>query len=294
MQKTILVTGANGQLGRAVKKAYAGQDVTLIETEAPAVAGKTGHRALDITDAGQVAAAVADAKADVIINCAAYTAVDKQEEDSDLSYLINAIGPRNLAMAAERHGAQLIHVSTDYVFDGRASRPYTEWDPTSPQSVYGRSKLAGEQMVQMFCGRFAILRTAWLYGDGNNFARTMLRLSGTHDTVSVVDDQTGTPTSADALSLAVRALAFTDNYGIFHATCEGSCSWADFAEEVFRLAGKDTRVERVSTAEYTKKNPQSAPRPMYSILDNMMLRLTGACTFPDWHEALEDYMRQMI
>ena len=286
----VLLTGANGQLGRAMNRALSHDSVTIINTEAPAIAEKCDMRALDITDVDVVLAAMREEQPDVIVNCAAYTAVDKQESDIDLSYKINAIGARNLAIAASDTGARLAHVSTDYVFDGKGTRPYLEFDRTDPVSVYGKTKLAGEEFVKAFADRYYILRTAWLYGDGNNFVRTMLRLAETHDQVSVVRDQVGTPTSAAELALAIRHLYTTDNYGIFHATCEGDCSWADFAEEIFSLAGKQTQVNRVTTAEYTAMNPQSAVRPAYSILDNYMLRLTSDYRFADWHDAIRSYM----
>ena len=286
----VYLTGANGQLGRAMNRALSHDSVTIINTEAPAIAEKCDMRALDITDVDVVLAAMREEQPDVIVNCAAYTAVDKQESDIDLSYKINAIGARNLAIAASDTGARLAHVSTDYVFDGKGTRPYLEFDRTDPVSVYGKTKLAGEEFVKAFADRYYILRTAWLYGDGNNFVRTMLRLAETHDQVSVVRDQVGTPTSAAELALAIRHLYTTDNYGIFHATCEGDCSWADFAEEIFSLAGKQTQVNRVTTAEYTAMNPQSAVRPAYSILDNYMLRLTSDYRFADWHDAIRSYM----
>ena len=289
----VLLTGANGQLGRAMNRALSHDSVTIINTEAPAIAEKCDMRALDITDVDVVLAAMREEQPDVIVNCAAYTAVDKQESDIDLSYKINAIGARNLAIAASDTGARLAHVSTDYVFDGKGTRPYLEFDRTDPVSVYGKTKLAGEEFVKAFADRYYILRTAWLYGDGNNFVRTMLRLAETHDQVSVVRDQVGTPTSAAELALAIRHLYTTDNYGIFHATCEGDCSWADFAEEIFSLAGKQTQVNRVTTAEYTAMNPQSAVRPAYSILDNYMLRLTSDYRFADWHDAIRSYMEEL-
>ena len=286
----LLITGANGQLGRAVNRVFAADGVTLVNTEAAFVAKEHGMRALDITNVDEVTDAVRAEKPDVIINCAAYTAVDKQENDVELSYRINAVGPRNLAIAANACGVKLVHVSTDYVFDGNGKRPYIEFDATCPSSVYGKTKLAGEEFVKTFANRFFILRTAWLYGDGNNFAKTMLRLSETHDEVSVVNDQVGSPTSAAELAKAIRHLIPTDNYGLFHATCEGDCSWAEFAEEVFRMNGRKTRVNKITTEEYVKNNPASAPRPNYSILDNYMLRLTSDHRFADWRDAYREFV----
>lgn len=289
----ILITGANGQLGRQMNRALADSGHEILNTEAGAAALSCGFAALDITGVEACLSAVRSFRPEVIVNCAAYTAVDKQETDEALSYRINAIGPRNLAIAAREAGARLVHISTDYVFDGSGTRPYREDDRTSPASVYGRSKLMGEDFVRSFADRYYILRTAWLYGDGNNFVKTMLRLSESRDEVSVVEDQTGTPTSTKELANAVVSLMTTDNYGLFHATCEGDCSWADFAEEIFARAGKQTRVNRVSTEEYTAMNPASAPRPKYSILDNYMLRITDGYRFADWRSAFADYLKEL-
>ena len=215
----------------------------------------------------------------------------QQEKDVDPAYKINAIGPRNLAIAAQELSAKLVHVSTDYVFDGKGTRPYTEFDKPNPVSIYGKTKLAGEEFVKQFSSRSFILRTAWLYGEGRNFLKTMLKLSETHDEISVVDDQLGSPTSAAELARAVRYIYKTDNYGLFHATCEGSCAWADFSEEIFRLTGKSTRVNRVSSRQYKEMNPDSADRPAYSILDNYMFKLTSDYRFAGWKAALEEFLK---
>lgn len=280
--KKIIVTGANGQLGRAVNIEFADRsDVELVNTDVAE---------LDITDIDKVLAFVREIKPAAIINCAAHTNVDACETQVDLAYRINAIGPRNLAIAAADQNAKLMHISTDYVFDGHGTRPYTEFDPTGPQSVYGTTKLAGEQMVRQFAKDFYIIRTAWLYGDGKNFARTMMRLAQDRDRITVVNDQVGSPTSASELAKAVKSLIFTDNYGLFHGTCEGSCSWADFATRVLKLAGSSTEIVPITSEEYGAP----ANRPHYSILDNYMLRLTGGYTFADWETAIEEYMRNEL
>ena len=284
--KKILVTGCNGQLGRAINQEY-GNEVEFINTDVQAGDGVT---ALDITKVEDVLALVRGKKPDVIINCAAHTAVDLCEQQWDSAYRINAIGPRNLSIAASEVDAKLIHVSTDYVFDGNGSRPYTEFDAPGPNSAYGKTKLEGENFVKAFAGKYFILRTAWLYGDGKNFVKTMLRLSENHDQVTVVDDQVGCPTSALELAKMIHFLEPTENYGLFHAVCGGSCSWADLAEETFRLAGKNTVVERVSTEEYCRRNPGQAPRPAYSILDDYMLKLTSDFRMADWKDALKVYL----
>lgn len=279
--KKIIVTGCNGQLGRAVNQVYAGNtEYTCVNTD-------VGE--LDITDVDAVLAFAREIKPYAIINCAAYTAVDACETDEDAAFQINAVGARNLSIAATETDSKLIHISTDYVFPGDGVRPYRETDATGPKSAYGRTKLAGENFVRDFAGKYFIIRTAWLYGDGNNFARTMLRLSETRDEVSVVMDQLGSPTSAAELAKAVAYLVPTENYGTFHGTCEGWCSWADFAEEVFRLAGKRTRVKAVTTEEYGSKTQ----RPAYSVLDNYMFRLTTDFEFADWKKAIAEYIRTL-
>lgn len=285
--KKILVTGCNGQLGRAINKEYANEHVEFINTDVQSGEGVT---ALDITRIEAVMKLARDTRPDVIINCAAHTAVDLCETQWDSAYKINAIGPRNLSIAATEIGAKLVHVSTDYVFDGKGTKPYTEFDAVNPNSAYGKTKLEGERFVEQFAQRYFIVRTAWLYGDGKNFAKTMLRLSETNDTVSVVNDQFGSPTSAVELAKMIHFLEPTENYGLFHGTCEGSCSWAEFAEEVFRLAGKNTKVKGITTEEYNAEHPVAAARPAYSVLDNYMLKLTSDYQMADWQDAIKAYI----
>ena len=287
--KKILVTGCNGQLGRAIRKEYEKEDVTFINTD---VAEAEGIRALDITDIDSVLTLTREVKPDVIINCAAHTNVDACETQWDLAYKINAIGPRNLSIAAAELGAKMIHVSTDYVIEGNGTRPYTEFDAPNPVSAYGKTKLEGERFVREFAGKYFIFRTAWLYGDGKNFAKTMLRLAESHEEVSVVCDQQGSPTSAVELARAIHHYEPTENYGVFHATCEGDTNWAEFAEAVFARAGKQTKVNHVTSEQYAKMNPASAKRPAYSILDNYMMRLTDGYRMADWQMALDEYMQQ--
>ena len=230
-------------------------------------------------------------KPDVIINCAAFTNVDGCEKEEDKAFVANAIGPRNLAIASNKYGAKLIHVSTDYVFNGNATKPLIETDTPDPVSAYGRTKLAGENFVRDFSDRFFILRTAWLYGEGHNFVKTMLKLSETHDTVSVVKDQLGTPTSASELAKMIHVLEPTENYGIFHATCEGDTNWADFTEAIFKKKGIATKVNHVTSEEYKAMSPASADRPHYSILEDRMLKLTTDYRMADWETALDKYLR---
>ena len=288
--KKILVTGCNGQLGRAIRKEYADSNVEFINTD---VTEGDGVKALDITDVNAVLKMVEETKPDVIINCAAHTNVDVCETQWDLAYKINAIGPRNLSIAASKAGAKMIHVSTDYVFEGNGTRPYTEFDEPNPVSAYGKTKLEGENFVKAFADKYFILRTAWLYGEGKNFVKAMLRLAETHDEVSVVSDQLGSPTSAVELAKMIHHLEPTENYGVFHATCEGDTNWAEFAEAIFKRAGKNTKVNHVTSEQYAKMNPASANRPAYSILDNYMLRLTSDFKMADWQDALDVYMKTL-
>lgn len=284
--RKILVTGCNGQLGRAIQQVY-GQEVEFILTDV--VEGEK-ITSLNIMELDEVLSFVEEKKPDVIINCAAATNVDGCEKDWDFAYKLNAIGPRNLAIAATKIGAKLVHVSTDYVFPGNASKPITEFDQPAPISAYGKTKYEGEKFVQQFADKWFIVRTAWLYGDGKNFVKTMLNLSQNHDELSVVCDQFGSPTSALELARMIHHIEPTSNYGIFHGTCEGSTNWADFTEEIFKLKGISVKVNHVTSKQYKEMNPNSADRPHYSILDNYMLRLTTNYMMADWHDALKEYL----
>lgn len=284
--KKILVTGCNGQLGRAIQKEY-GDSVEFILTDV--VEGEK-ISPLNIMDLDEVLGFVEKTQPDVIINCAAATNVDGCEKDWDFAYKLNALGPRNLAIAATKVDAKLVHVSTDYVFPGNATQPITEFDQPGPISAYGKTKYEGEKFVQQFAKKFFIVRTAWLYGDGKNFVKTMLSLAETRDELSVVCDQLGSPTSAKELAKMIHHLEPTDNYGIFHGTCEGDTNWADFTEEIFRIKGINCKVNHVTSEEYKAMNPASADRPHYSILDNYMLRLTTGYMMADWKDALKEYL----
>ena len=280
--KKVLITGCNGQLGRALNQLLAGQDIEIINTDVDT---------LDICDREQVLRLVKDNKPNTIINCAAHTAVDKCETDKENAHRINALGPENLALAAKEVDARMIQVSTDYVFDGSGKEPYVESDKPCPQSVYGSTKLAGEQAVINTTDKYYIVRTAWLYGDGNNFVKTMLRLAEERDTITVVNDQFGSPTSALELGRMLLHIADTEDYGIYHGTCEGFTNWYEFAMEIFRLAGKTVNVVPVTTEEY----PASvAKRPAYSVLENQKLNSQGSYRMKDWKAALEEYMADII
>ena len=288
--KKIIVTGANGQLGRAINGIYKGSaEFELVNTDF----NVEGIRNLDITNLEDVISLFEEVKPYAVINCAAHTAVDLCEVQKDAAYKINAIGPRNLSIAATKTGAKLMHISTDYVFKGDEPLPRTEFDQTNPKAMYGITKLHGENFVKQFAKDWFIIRTAWLYGDGKNFVKTMLRLSETHDEITVVDDQIGSPTSALELAKAIKYLIPTEKYGLYHVTCEGQCSWADFTKEIFRLAGKDTKVIPVTSAKYKEMNPNSADRPAYSVLENYMFKLTTDFMFADWRDAIAEYMKNV-
>ncbi len=281
--KKVLITGAYGQLGRSLLSILKDTDIEVLPTDADT---------LDICDYSQVEKFVAAHKPDTIINCAAHTAVDKCETDAENAGRINAKGPANLAMAAEKTGAQIVQVSTDYVFDGNAEKPYTEEDKTNPQSVYGRTKLAGEEAVIKNCSRHFIVRTAWLYGEGNNFVKTMLKLADEKDTIKVVNDQYGTPTSSMELARMILHIIPSGQYGIYHGTCEGETNWYEFACEIMKQAGKNVKVLPVTTSEY-QTNEKTAIRPAYSVLENKKLNSMGEYRMEGWKEALAEYMNMM-
>lgn len=274
----ILITGSKGQLGLELTK--------QLEKEKKYEIIATYRDELNIIDINSVNEFLLNNKPDVVINCAAHTAVDLCETDVENAYKINAVGPRNLAIVCEKIGAKLVQVSTDYVFDGNGTRPYREDDTTCPNSIYGTSKLMGENFVREFCSRYFVVRTAWLYGEGNNFVRTMLKLAETNSELNVVNDQFGSPTSTVDLAKAIIDLMNTEHYGVYHGTCEGQCSWYDFAKKIFEIKNIDIKVNPVTSEEF--KRP--APRPAYSVLDNFMLKLVGLNSFRTWEKSLEEYL----
>ena len=285
--KKILVTGCLGQLGKAVQKELAGE-AELICTDV--INGLPDVVFLDITDQISVLDIVSKTNPDIIINCAAYTDVDGCEKNYDIAYGINAIGPKNLAVAAAQTDARIVHVSTDYVFRGDEPDDLDEGEKPDPISAYGKTKLKGEQAVKENCKKHYIFRTAWLYGEGKNFVKTMLRLSDTMDEIKVVDDQIGSPTSATELARVIKQVVATEEYGLYHATCEGSTNWAGFAKKIFEEAKKDTKVIPISSEEYKELNPASADRPKFSVLDNKNLRDRGFKPMKNWEDAFVDYM----
>ena len=293
----ILITGANGQLGTELRRCIAAGKTELGPLPAKlqrATVLATDVDTLDITNRHEVAAYVRHHAPDAIISCAAFTNVDGCETNREAAFAVNALGARNLAMAAEEIGAKLVHVSTDYVFSGDAAQPVWEYDLPAPRSVYGKTKLLGEQYVQQFCTHYFIVRTAWLYGyAGNNFVKTMLRLARQNGGVTVVDDQLGNPTSANDLAHEILEIAATENYGVYHCTNEGTCSWADFAQAVMEGAGLDCTVARCTSEEYAAMNPASAKRPAYSSLRNKHLEDTVGDKMRPWREALSAYLKYL-
>jgi dTDP-4-dehydrorhamnose reductase len=274
-----LVTGAGGQVGREVVDAFGSRDVI----------GATRAQ-LDVADRNAVMGALAELQPDVVVHCAAFTAVDACESQVDRAFQVNALGTRHVMEAARRVGAYVLYVSTDYVFDGTKPSPYVEWDDPAPASVYGRSKLGGEREIDPGCG---IVRTSWVCGrHGGNMVKTVLRLAEEHETLSFVDDQRGHPTFADDLATMLCRLAVARMPGVFHVTNQRAVSWFEFAQAVLAAAGDDpARVQPITTADL--QPPRPAPRPANSVLDNAALRLQGIDLLPDFHEPLERLVREL-
>ena len=283
----VFVTGVKGQLGHDVmnelaKRGHEGIGVDIEE--------------MDITDAESVRKVITEANPDVVIHCAAWTAVDLAEDDDkkEKVHQVNAVGTENIAKVCHDLDCKMIYISTDYVFDGQGTRPWEPDDERHPLNVYGQTKYEGELAVEKWVKKFYIVRIAWVFGvNGKNFIKTMLNLGKTHDHLTVVDDQVGSPTSAVELAKMIHFLEPTENYGLFHATCEGDTNWADFTEEIFKRAGIRTKVNHVTSEEYARMNPASAKRPAYSILEDFMLKLTTDYRMADWHDALDVYMKEM-
>jgi dTDP-4-dehydrorhamnose reductase len=276
----VVVTGAAGQLG---------QDVLLELERKNHQAFGANRQKLDITIEEDVIAYINDVKPDVILHCAAYTNVDAAEENEDVAYQINAIGTENLAKAAKQTGAKMLCVSTDYVFDGTATEPYEVDEPTKPLGAYGRTKLAGEQLLQKHLDEFFIVRTAWVFGiHGNNFVKTMIRLGKERGEVGVVHDQVGSPTYTVDLARFMVELMETDKYGVYHATNSGICSWYEFAVEIFKQAKMNVKVNPLTSDQF----PRPAERPKYSVLSKKMIEKQGLTPLRDWKEALAAYLAE--
>lgn len=297
--KKILITGGSGQIGWELQTALE----PLGNIFAP------GRNGFDLTDFSQMQKTIEQVKPDIIVNAAAYTAVDQAENDEAAAYAVNAAAPAILAEAAASLGALFVHFSTDYVFDGSSDLPYHEDDKTNPLNVYGRTKLAGEKSVRELCPNHLILRTSWVYGSrGNNFLLTMLRLGAEKDVLRIIDDQHGAPTwcrsvgtmTAQILKgIAVQQEKGQPAWGTYHLTCSGQTTWYGFAKEIFSLAEskgadgdyryKSLRLDPITTGEY----PLPARRPCNSVLSNQKLRDAFGLAMPDWKEALRDCMEEI-
>ena len=279
MAKNLLITGANGQLGNELRN--------LLADRREFNSFFTDIDSLDITDAKAVYHFIESNKIDTIVNCAAYTAVDKAEDDMVLCAKLNVDAVGNIAGAAKNYGARVIHVSTDYVFDGYNYQPYTEDDDTNPKTTYGTTKRDGEKMLLKIAPDSIIVRTAWLYSPyGKNFVKTMLKLGAEKDSLNVVCDQIGTPTCAADLAAAIMSIITHEEWipGIYHFSDEGVCSWYDFTKAIHRIAGiSSCKVKPVKSKEY----PTRAIRPLYSVLDKSKIKQTFGIEIPHWEESLE-------
>ncbi|MBO5688301.1 MAG: dTDP-4-dehydrorhamnose reductase [Lentisphaeria bacterium] len=275
----VLITGGKGMLGRTLQKCW--QDWELVIADLPEA---------DICDPAGFDRIIAESKPDAVVHCAGMTQVDRCETESELAYKLNAFGTGVVASACHRHGVRLAAISTDYVFSGDMGRPYHEWDAPAPKTVYGASKLAGEEMVRTHCPDHLVLRIAWLYGVGGpSFVHTIRKAAAEGKDLKVVRDQIGNPTSAFAVANHLRRLLeIRELTGTFHLTCEGEASWYEFACELTRLAGLSPKIEPCTGKEF----PRPAPRPADSRLEKRALRCAGLPAMPDWHDVLAEFMKQ--
>lgn len=277
----IVVTGVGGQLGFDVVKELNKRNIPCIGID---------KAELDITDKNAVLSFFEERRPDAVIHCAAYNAVDNAESDAESCGAVNIYGTENIAAACGKTGAKMMFFSTDYVFSGEKNGEYEVWDKKEPLSVYGRSKSRGEDKIAEHTDKYFILRISWLFGiNGNNFVKTMLRLSKTNKELNIVSDQVGSPTYTKDLARLICDMIVTEKYGTYHATNEGFCSRAEFAEKIFELAGRDVRVNRVTTEEYSAV----AARPLNSRLSKCSLDSAGFSRLPDWEDALERYLKEV-
>lgn len=286
-QTRVLVTGSAGQLG---------QDVILLLNQQGYEVMGCDRMEMDIADLERCLEVISAFHSDVVIHCAAHTAVDVAETDVDTAYLINGVGTRNVTVAAEKVGAKLVYISTDYVFDGNSEQPYQEYDNTNPQSIYGKSKRAGEVLVQSLSSRYFIVRTSWVYGKyGHNFVKTMLKLGQEKPQLQVVHDQKGSPTYTVDLARFLLDLIRTEKYGIYHASNSGSCTWYEFAEAVLvearEILDLTFPVELLPCS--TEQFPRPAPRPRNSVMEHLAIRTNGFKEIRHWREGLRDFLLEM-
>lgn len=278
----ILVTGVKGQLGYDVMKVLAERKIEAIGADI---------EEFDITDRDATRRFITKHRPDAVIHCSAYTAVDKAEENKDLCRKVNADGPRNIAAVCKEIDAKMVYISTDYVFPGTGNRFYEVDDPTGPLSEYGRTKLDGELAVKELLTRYFIVRISWVFGvNGNNFVKTMLRLGKERSEINVVCDQIGSPTYTADLAPLLCDMVVTDKYGTYHATNEGVCSWAEFTQEIFRLAGYSTKVNPIPSSQY----PTKAVRPLNSRMSKSELDRQGFKRLPEWRDAVRRYVVLML
>ncbi len=289
----ILITGAEGQLGRALEKIITKQESPLGDLELfhkNIYLSAASKDKLDITNLKRLTEVFDANSFDVVINCAAYTNVDKCEGDEKTAYTVNTLGVKNLAQAVSKTGGRLIHISTNYVFDGEKSEPYTEDDRFNPINVYGKTKLLGELCALEACENTAVLRSSWLYGDNSrNFVRTILSLSNIQKEVKVANDQRGTPTSCDELAHHILKLSVSDYCGIFHCSAVGDTTWYDYARYILKLSGSDCVITPCST----KETERAAKRPKYSVLENKRLAETVGDSMSRWESSLEKYIQTL-
>ena len=277
----ILVTGYNGQLG---------YDVVLEGNKCGNEMVGLTRKELDITDEHSVKTFINNSKPDAIIHCAAYTAVDAAEDDKEACWNVNVNGTRYLAESAKAIDAKFIYISTDYVYEGTGDAPFIEGDKTNPQGYYGKTKYEGEKLVQEILEKYFIVRISWVFGiNGNNFIKTMLRLSETRTNLNVVGDQFGSPTYTVDLAKLLLDMIATNKYGIYHASNEGFTNWADFAQAIFKVAGKEIEVNNITTEEY----PTKAVRPKNSRMSKDKLENSGFNRLPDWRDALQRYIAEL-
>lgn len=277
----VLVTGYTGQLGYDVVREGKKRGISMLGL---------GREDLDITNEAEVNQYVQKINPDVIIHCAAYTAVDKAEDDKETCWNVNVLGTKFIAKAAKKINSKLIYISTDYVFDGKGKEPFKEYDKPNPVGYYGLTKYEGEKIVKDLIDEYFIVRISWVFGiNGNNFIKTMLRLSDTRNELNVVGDQYGSPTYTNDLARLLIDMIHTEKYGVYHASNEGFCTWAEFATEIFKQANKDVKVNSISTEEY----PTRAVRPKNSRMSKQKLIDNGFEPLPMWQEALEHYLNEL-
>ena len=277
----VWIVGSGGQIGTAINAVLDPLEIEVFNTD---------KNELDITETDEVLSFGEINRPDVIINCAAVTDTELCEKEPELAYRVNALGARNLSIVARKVGAKMVQLSTDDVFDGLSKKPYSEFDDTNPTTVYGRSKRAGENYVKEFTHKHFIIRSNWVYGEGNNFVTRVLDAADQGKPLAVASDQFGSPTSAKDLARIILYLIRTNEYGTYHATCKGTCNRYEFANEILRIAGKKVDLKSVPASE----SDLSSVRPAYAVLDNFILRIIDVYEMPEWRASLEEYMNERM